>query len=282
MDLSDNTKYLIVHADDAGLCHSENMATIQALKNGIVNSYSIMTPCSGFDEIAKFAKDNPQFDYGIHLTLTCEWENHRFGPVLPISEVPTLADKNGHFFKTRNELKSNASINHIEKELEAQIKKSLEFGLTPSHLDSHMYSVGITGEVFSIYKELGIKYELPVFMNNEVLAMVSEVNYIEQNDFLIDHLLMGNFNDFKDGSLRDYYFKTLDNIKPGINILLLHTAFDDQEMKEITINHPNFGSEWRQIDFSFCTSEIAIAKIKENNLQLINWNDKKKLQENNT
>lgn len=273
MDLLDKTKYLIVHADDAGLCHSENMATIQALKGGIVSSYSIMAPCSGFDEIAHFAKNNPQFDYGVHLTLTCEWESHRFGPVLPISEVPTLVDENGHFFKTRNELKSKASVNDIKKELEAQVKKSLAFGLTPSHLDSHMYSVAISAEVFSIYKELGIKYGLPVFMNKEVLSMVTDENYINQNDFLIEHLFMGNFADFKNGRLQEYYFDTLDNLKSGINILLLHPAFDDKEMKEITINHPNFGSKWRQIDFSFCTSEKANSKIIENNLKLINWKD---------
>lgn len=104
----ENSKLLIIHADDAGLSHWENGATIQALKKGIVNSYSIMVPCPWFYEMASFAKENPQFDNGIHLTLTCEWENYKFGPVIPIREVSSLVDQNGYFHKSRMDFITNA------------------------------------------------------------------------------------------------------------------------------------------------------------------------------
>lgn len=265
------TKYLLVHADDAGLCHSENIATIDCLRKGIVNSYSIMTPCVGFDEIANFAKSNPEFDYGIHLTLTCEWETQKFGPILPIYEVPSLVDKNGYFFKTREELKSSASVIEMTLELEAQIAKAYDYGLTPSHLDSHMYSIGITRDFFSIYRNLGHKYNLPVFMNREVLSMVSKDSFIKESDFQIDHFHIGKYDDFISGTLEDYYYSVLDDLKPGLNILLLHPAYDNNEMRKITINHPNFGSKWRQSDFNFAISEKSKSKIEENNIQLIDW-----------
>src|SRR5664279_2586227 len=135
----EKTKLLIIHADDAGLSHSKNIATIQSLEKGIVNSYSIMVPCLWFYEMAIFAKNNPHFDNGIHLTLTCEWGNYKFGPVSPASEVPSLVDENGYFYKTREELRKNASAEDVGKELQAQLEKAFKFGLKPTHIDSHMY-----------------------------------------------------------------------------------------------------------------------------------------------
>ena len=159
LGFSEDTKLLIIHADDAGLSHSENRATIQALEKGIVNSYSMMVPCPWFYEMAIFAKNNPQFDNGIHLTLTCEWENYKFGPVLPVFEVPSLVDSNGHFYKKREQLSENASLIDVRKELQAQIEKALKFGLKPSHIDSHMYSVAAKPEYFQLYKDLGYKIQ---------------------------------------------------------------------------------------------------------------------------
>lgn len=101
MGHSEKDKLLMIHADDAGLSDSENMATIQSLAEGSVNSYGIMVPCPWSYEMMEFARNNPQYDNGIHLTLTCEWEKFRFGPVLPIKEVPSLADENGHFYKKK-------------------------------------------------------------------------------------------------------------------------------------------------------------------------------------
>jgi len=279
LGFSENTKLLIIHADDAGLSHSENMATIQSLEQGIVNSYSIMIPCPWFFEIAKFAKQNPQFDYGIHLTLTCEWENYRFGPVMPISEVPSLVDKHGYFNKKREELKKNASADDIKKELKAQIEKALDFGLNPTHIDSHAYSVASSSEFLKIYKELGEKYDLPVLLNSQLMEMVglNAKKNIEEKDLLIEKVHYGKFEYFEKGKLQDYYKGIFNNLISGVNLILIHPAFDDQEMKGITINHPNFGSEWRQIDFNSFTSEYSKSQLQKNNIELITWNDIKKV-----
>jgi len=269
----EDSKLLIIHADDAGLSHSENQATIQALENGVINSYSIMTPCPGFDEIAAFAKDNPQFDHGIHLTLTCEWENYKFSPVLSISEVPSLVDKNGYFYKTRLDFKNNAKAEEVRKELTAQIEKALQFGLHPTHLDSHMCSVGVTREFLEIYIDLGKTYDLPVLINKSFIDSISlsDEPYDFKDSILSDALVIGNFSDFEKGKLRSSYEKALDNLNLGFNVFLLHPAFDDTEMQNITINHPNFGSEWRQIDFDYSTSQECKSKLEENKIQLITW-----------
>lgn len=271
----ENTKLLMIHADDAGLSHSENQATIKALQNGSVNSYSIMVPCPWFFEMATFAKNNPNYDCGIHLTLTCEWENYKFGPVLPLSEVSSLTDHNGHFYKTRKDFKNNAKPSEIKKELTAQIEKALQFGIQPTHLDSHMCSVGVTPEILEIYKELGKTYKLPVFINKEFVKSISlsDKKYNFENTLLADNLLIGNFTDFEKGELQNAYSKALDHIQPGFNVFLLHPAFDDFEMQGITVNHPNFGSAWRQIDFDFFTSDECKLKLKENNIQLITWKE---------
>jgi hypothetical protein len=275
LGFSEDTKLLIVHADDAGLSHSENMATIQALENGIVNSYSMMVPCPWFYEIAVFAKNNPQFDNGIHLTLTCEWENYKFGPVLPVSEVPSLVDLNGHFYKKREQLRENASLVDVKKELQAQIEKALKFGLKPSHIDSHMYSVAAKPEYFQIYKDLGAKYNLPVPIYREMMKSVgldTKTN-IDKNDTVINKLHLGRFEDFEKGRLENYYESVFHNLSAGLNLLIIHPAFDDNEMKGITVNHPNFGSEWRQIDFDYFSSQDAKLKLEESNVELITWND---------
>jgi hypothetical protein len=274
-----DTKLLIIHADDAGLAHSENRATICSLKNGFVNSYSIMVPCPWFYEMALFAKENPQIDNGVHLTLTCEWENYKFGPVLPATEVSSLVDNNGFFFKKRDELRIKAKPEHVEKELRAQIDKALNFGLQPTHLDSHMYSVGSNKEFFKIYKKLGKEYGLPVLVNPQLMEMVGidPKLCIEEEDFIVDHTYVGEYSYFEQGKLSDFYTETIEGLSAGVNLILIHPAFDDDEMKGVTVNHPNFGSTWRQIDVDYFTNKQNSLKLKENNIKLITWLDIKNL-----
>ena len=57
-------KYLIINADDFGMCHAHNVATFDLLKKGAITSSTIMAPCPWAYEAVKFAKENPQFAIG--------------------------------------------------------------------------------------------------------------------------------------------------------------------------------------------------------------------------
>src|SRR5687768_12006397 len=125
-----NAKLLIVHADDLGMAHSVNAASIRGLESGLVNSASIMVPCPWFPEIAEYARKNPQADLGLHLTLTSEWTDFRWGPVL--RNVPSLLDPSGYLYKTEDVAAQNIDPREAEAEIRAQITRAREFGINPT------------------------------------------------------------------------------------------------------------------------------------------------------
>ncbi len=76
-----DSKLLIIHADDLSVAHSVDTASFDALDKKAVTSASIMVPCAWLTEVAWYAKDHPDADLGLHLTLTSEWKVDRWGPV---------------------------------------------------------------------------------------------------------------------------------------------------------------------------------------------------------
>src|SRR5437773_9146036 len=76
-----DSKLLIIHADDLAVAHSVNIASFDALNKNAVTSASIMVPCAWLTEIASYAKEHPDADLGLHLTLTSEWKVDRWSSV---------------------------------------------------------------------------------------------------------------------------------------------------------------------------------------------------------
>jgi predicted glycoside hydrolase/deacetylase ChbG (UPF0249 family) len=262
-----NTKLLIIHADDLGLTETENAATIEALENGTVNSGSIMVPCRGYNEIIKYASDNPGKDLGIHLTLTSEWESYKWGPLSPEQEVKSLTGSDGFFLPDKKGMINRSSPEDIEKELRAQINRLLHDGIDITHFDSHMF-VAFAPKVLKIYARLGKEYKVPVLLTNDI-----PVRYLLSPCIIaVDKLLYARIADFKDG-FTGFYSDTLNSLKPGLNCILVHVAWDNKEMKEMTGNNLSFGSAWRQADFDFFTGGESRRLLKENNIQLITWRE---------
>ena len=266
-----DAKLLIIHADDVGMTHSVNAATIKALEAGAVNSASIMVPCPWFPEIADYAKTHGDVDFGLHLTLTSERIYLRWGPVASKDRVASLVDENGYFHHDWSP-ETRIDPREAEIELRAQIDRAYAMGIRPTHLDSHQYRlIGNGKELFDVFLRLGHAYKLPIFVSCDWFA---ENPYLEQSlsadDIVIDHTVTIDPG-VSPEKWAAFYKSALENLKPGITEFVIHLAYADDEMKAATRERDTWGAAWRQRDFDFFTSEEFRRLLQAQNVNLVTW-----------
>lgn len=275
-----NDKVLMVHADDIGMSHSVNVASIEAFKKGMVTSGSIMVPCPWFPEIAAHAKANPELDLGLHLTLTSEWKYLRWRPVASPDKVKGLLDPEGFMWRSERDTAKNATPQEIETEIRAQIERALAFGIKPTHLDTHMGTLYTRKDFFDVYTKLGKEYGIPVMVMRPTLEAIQYgkltgspitedvLKKVEADGFaMLDYLVTGVSG--KTPAERKEAYKTfLRNLKPGVTMLIVHLGMNDPELKATT------GSwEQRYGDFLAFTDPEIEALIKELGIKLTTWRE---------
>ncbi len=268
-----DAKLVIVHADDLGMTHSVNAASIKGLETGLVNSASIMVPCPWFPEMAEYAKAHPVADLGLHLTLTSERVFYRWGPVAPRDKVPSLVDSNGYFHLNWTE-PTRIDAREVELELRAQIEKAMAMGVRPTHLDSHQYRLFENGkDIFQSALRVAHEYKLPVFI---VRDWFTDRPYLESSlspdDLVVDHTVTMEPGVAPE-KWADFYTKALKNLQPGVTVFIIHLAFEDDEMRAATRERDTWGAAWRQRDLNFFTGEEFRALVREQNVKLVTWRE---------
>ena len=268
-----DAKLLIVHADDLGVAHSENRASIKVLENGGVNSASIMVPCPWFLEIAAYAKTYNFRDFGVHLTLNSEWKNYKWGPVSGRNTVPSMVDENGYFFDNTSEVGEKGKADEVMLELDNQVQMAIANHIDVTHLDTHMGAVLSKKEFFKAYLKVGNKYQLPVLLAKNI-PWVNDADILslihDGNQVVVDQVFGAGPQDF-DSGMATYYKNVLDQLEPGLNVLLIHLAFNDTEMKAVTKDHSYWGAAWRQADFYFFSGKGFQLALEKNNIHLVTW-----------
>lgn len=274
----DQNRYLIVHADDAGMSHSVNLATQAGLESGIVTSASIMVPCPWFKEFAVYAKAHPQYDYGIHLTLNSEWDVYRWGPVASRDRVSSLVDPTGCLWDNVGQVAMHAKADEVKIELKAQIDRALEFGVPLSHLDTHMGAVLCRPDLVDVYVDLAVEYNLPVLffkrmppgMAKEYVALAAQfeksvLKLKERKLPLLDSLLQfygGNIPEQR----KTLYYDELAKIGPGVTQMIIHCGFDNEELRAISDS-----SGRRDQDRVIFTDPTMRTFLKEQQIKPITW-----------
>ncbi len=273
---ADGRKHLIVHADDAGMCHSANAATMEAMEKGLVSSASVMMPCPWVQEFTEWARAHPEKDIGLHLTLTSEWRCYRWRPVAPQDRVRGLIDREGYMWRDVRSTATNAKAEEIETELRAQIERARQYGVRFTHLDSHMGTVFARPDYFEIYVKLAEEYGVPC-----MLPRPNETNAANLKGYpvtpemlrekekaglkMLDRLVTG-VPGRKPEERRESYLKLIAGLKPGVTKLIIHLAKDDPEIRAITNNW-----EQRWSDFLFWTSDDARRALEKHGVELYTY-----------
>jgi len=258
--------YLIVRGDDIGSCHAANLACIQAYQNGIERTVEVMVPCPWFPEAVKLLNENPGLDVGIHLTLTSEWTNYKWGP---LTCSPSLVDENGYFHPRQkdwaNPNATNAFWNakpkmeEVEQELRAQIETALKKIPQISHLSGHMGLASVDAQMDSLIQKLTREYDLAIDLRQFGVKPIRGFGYqqsppAEREAALVD---------------------TLKNLKPGIYLLVEHPGLDTPEMQAIGhVGYEHVAHDRNGVTHAL-TSPKVLEVVRERNIQLISYRDLK-------
>jgi hypothetical protein len=272
-------KLLIIHADDAGMCHSENQATIKGMEDGVINSASIMMPCPWVLEIADYCKKNPEADFGLHLTMNSEWKYFRWRPVADYA-VPSLIDEEGYMWRDTLETASKASPEDVETELRAQVKRAYQLGIKPTHVDTHMGTLFARPDFFAAYRKVAREFDLPYLLpliTTEELEKMHPLQrvVIEQirkrvvpEEITLDHLERGFPGGRPLSEQKPYYMDVIRKLKPGITQIILHCGMGDEEMKGVTGTH-----ERRHGDMKVFTDPEIRELLKAEGVRLVTWRE---------
>lgn len=272
-------KYLIINADDFGLTKEVTDGIIYAFIKGCVTSTSIIPVID--NQLLKYTaeklKENPELDYGIHITLCSD---QVVGARYPLYKPFQKILKNSQFpfasLKLLLYYSQTKNIQIIKNEIELQIQKILDSGLHPTHINSHYYIADIPN-VCQLIIEAAIKYKIPairlskekvqlkhflqlnplpkIFMLN-ILGIINDPK-IKKANLLTSHHYFGAFHSGRMNEKNLY--ATIKNLEPGITEVLVHPSLKDS----------TYFNETRELEA--CTSKKVLDLIKDENIILTNF-----------
>lgn len=230
---SADDRLLIINCDDLGACHAANVGVYESLRTGVATSATLMVPCPwSRDAAAQYLGE----DVGVHLTLNCEYDTYRWGP---ITQAPSLLDGDGGLPRTITDVWDHADLDEVRRECRAQIERAILWGFDVSHLDSHMGTLQLRPEFFDVYLEMAVEYRLPLRLSGASTERIvgfpfrrlaAEEGVVFPDSFVLIPSGVGS---------RRVMEKTLFDLRPGVTEMYVHPAADTPELRALAPDWAN-------------------------------------------
>lgn len=275
-------KYLIVNADDYGMCTAANQAVEELFLGGFLKSSTVMIPCPAAKDAVDFSIAHPEFPIGVHLTMTSEWGTYRWKP---LTEGKSLIDEDGFMWHESDQVEKNASSEDLEKEIRAQIDLAHKWGMKPSHVDNHMGSLyghytgrlGLSKMTLRVCGEYGYAYRLYIKHDKRIcpngtpyplyaaVTLLSKKWANKYGVIIPDYLLFPDWNDTMRVSYetyRDMILKIWVNIPDGVTETYIHPSVENDELKTITARWRDRVWEYRLMKDPYVHEYLKNHKVK--------------------
>ncbi|WP_199614349.1 polysaccharide deacetylase family protein [Paenibacillus alkalitolerans] len=277
-------RFLIVNADDFGMCKAANDAVAHLLREELISSATLMTPCPWAPDAASLSRAHPEWDIGVHWTLTSEWGGYKWGPAAHGANVGSLVDGLGYFHAQSETVERNADPEQIRVELRSQVERFERLGLKPTHADNHMGSMyGLhTGRDFllialELCAEYGLPFRLPrrAAANPDVpealraLAARAVAAADRLGVAIIDELENPPYGKQPGETYDDVkndFARRLSGLGPGVTELIIHPALPTEELQAIT---PDW--EKRYWDFQLFGDPDIRGVLRSEGIRMIGW-----------
>ena len=245
-----DARLLIVNADDLGMCHSINVATVEAMRRGIVTTTSLMACCPWAWEAMALLREDALLTFGVHLTLVNEMPGFRWGPVASKQSVPSLVNDDGFFHSHAQipQLYAQAALDEVEIEFRAQIRRVLDFGLQPTHLDWHCVLDGGRPDILELTLQLCEEFGLAM----RVSGMGLRGRLLAQGKPANDFSIVDSYSLPVEGK-SEIWSQKMRELAPGLNQWAVHVSTGDAEAQAME------PGAWqvRKSDFDFFISQEA-------------------------
>jgi hopanoid biosynthesis associated protein HpnK len=284
---SNQTKRLIVNADDFGLTSGVNRAIIEGHMRGAITSATLMTNMPGFDAAVRLAKDHPSLGVGLHINIT------QGRPVASASRVGSMINDRGEFWGTsgailKRLLAGRFKVEEVVIELRAQIEKALNAGLRLTHVDSHKHTHAlpqICDAIVSTIKEYGINAIRAPRERWRFDRAADSFKLVKQSAgaFGISQLCRVSDARLKKSGVKtpDFFFGVartgfwtkpwlidlIERLPAGASELMCHPGYEDSELDVVKTRL----RASRTNELRLLTDPDVVAKLKENGVKLINF-----------